>query len=59
MNLNSRLPHPSLFPGDGWETTNLNHPVHKEQLNERYFMARADGLRLSAVGLAMPATAWE
>jgi len=29
-----------------------------EQLNERYFKDRADGLRLSAVGLAMLATAW-
>jgi methyltransferase (TIGR00027 family) len=29
-----------------------------EQLNERYFKDRADGLRLSTVGLAMLATAW-
>ena len=29
-----------------------------EQLNERYFKDRADGLRLSDVGLAMLATAW-
>ncbi|MGD0736780.1 MAG: class I SAM-dependent methyltransferase [Terracidiphilus sp.] len=28
------------------------------QINERYFKDRADGLRLSAVGLAMLATAW-
>jgi methyltransferase (TIGR00027 family) len=29
-----------------------------EQINERYFKERADGLRLSAVGLGMLATAW-
>lgn len=29
-----------------------------EQLNERYFRDRADGLRLSAVGLGMLAAAW-
>jgi methyltransferase (TIGR00027 family) len=29
-----------------------------EQLNERYFKDRADGLKLSAVGLGMLATAW-
>jgi methyltransferase (TIGR00027 family) len=29
-----------------------------EQLNERYFRDRADGLKLSAVGLGMLATAW-
>jgi len=29
-----------------------------EQLNERYFKGRVDGLRLSAVGMAMLATAW-
>jgi O-methyltransferase involved in polyketide biosynthesis len=29
-----------------------------EQLNERYFRERADGLKLSAVGLGMLATAW-
>jgi O-methyltransferase involved in polyketide biosynthesis len=29
-----------------------------EQLNELYFKDRADGLKLSAVGLAMLATAW-
>jgi methyltransferase (TIGR00027 family) len=28
------------------------------QLNERYFKGRADGLKLSAVGLAMLSTAW-
>ncbi len=28
------------------------------QLNERYFKGRADGLKLSALGLAMLATAW-
>jgi hypothetical protein len=28
------------------------------QLNERYFKDRADGLKLSAVGLGMLATAW-
>jgi O-methyltransferase involved in polyketide biosynthesis len=29
-----------------------------EQLNDLYFKERADGLKLSAVGLAMLATAW-
>jgi hypothetical protein len=29
-----------------------------EQLNERYFKDRADGLKLSPVKLAMLATAW-
>jgi hypothetical protein len=29
-----------------------------EQLNERYFKDRADGLKLSAVRLAMLTTAW-
>jgi hypothetical protein len=29
-----------------------------EQLNELYFKNRADGLKLSAVGLGMLATAW-
>jgi methyltransferase (TIGR00027 family) len=32
--------------------------LNYDQLNERYFKDRADGLRLSAVGLAMLATAW-
>ena len=32
----------------------LNYP----QLNELYFKDRADGLKLSAVGLGMLATAW-
>jgi hypothetical protein len=29
-----------------------------EQLNEMYFKDRADGLRLSGLGLGMLATAW-
>jgi len=29
-----------------------------EQLNEQYFNGRADGLRLSDVGMAMLATGW-
>lgn len=32
--------------------------VDKDQLNERYFKARADGLKLSPAGLGMIATAW-
>jgi methyltransferase (TIGR00027 family) len=32
--------------------------VDKDQLNERYFKARADGLKLSPAGLGVIATAW-
>jgi len=32
--------------------------VDKDQLNERYFKGRADGLKLSPAGLGMIATAW-
>jgi O-methyltransferase involved in polyketide biosynthesis len=32
--------------------------VNSAQLNEIYFKGRADGLKLSAVGLGMLATAW-
>jgi methyltransferase (TIGR00027 family) len=32
--------------------------VDKDQLNERYFKERADGLKLSPAGLGMIATAW-
>ena len=32
--------------------------VDSERLNELYFKDRADGLRLSALGLGMLATAW-
>jgi hypothetical protein len=32
--------------------------LHYEQLNDLYFKDRADGLKLSAVGLGVVAAAW-
>jgi methyltransferase (TIGR00027 family) len=53
-----------FFTAEGMELELLRAGFHRieqrdsEQLNEMYFKGRADGLRLSGLGLGMLATAW-